>query len=297
MRHITRRHELNCSPSNGGKTDQHLKFEAQRSGQPSSFQGYDWLLSHMLEKFTTEQKEPKWILMLRKLAEINKLLKDLSTPPASEGFVEPYKALIERPRISEPKFNIMNLTVLGYTAHICNECLISYLLTLYWDSTNMVQVPTIHKCDDDRLFEANQGLLNKSDAVATLNNELPNLLFHAVKKWTQDAPLLNAVEIPPALEGLQEIIPADKTRWAIHAIRNGTATLSDDELFDFLDLAGLKTYACFRIGGLTKKYQMYIATTATARDKTDKNTYPRSVRLNKCSTTTQSVGNNDNWNE
>jgi hypothetical protein len=218
----------------------------------------------MPDMFSNEKKEPVWLVALRRMAEFNRLLKDVSLISASQAFIEPYNVFFNRPRISEPRFKIENLEVLGYTAYICKECLISHPLTLYWDGTNMAQVPTVHTCDNERLLEVQQSALNKDDVIETLYEGLPNLMFHAVKKWTKDAPLLMTAEIPPVLEGLHDFISADKRGWAIRAIRNGPTTLSDDELVDFLKLAGLRTYACFRMGGLTKKYQMFIATMAAA---------------------------------
>jgi hypothetical protein len=200
---------------------------------------------------------------LRRIAEFKRLLNDLSPTSSSQAFIEPYKLSIDRPRISEPMLKIENLEILGYMAHICKECLISHPLTLYWDRSNMATVPTVHNCDNERLLEVQESTLNKEDFIETLYNGLPKLMFHTVKKWTKGAPMLKTAEIPAA-EGLQNYIPADKWRWAFRAIRNGSTTLSDDELFDFLDLAGLKTYACCMMGRPIKKYQMYIATTAAA---------------------------------
>ena len=265
VRHLTRKHdEPHYSRSGTITADQHQKFKAQKSVQLSSSPVYEWPLSHMPDMLTNEQKEPGWLVALRRIAEFKRLLKDLSLTSSSQAFIEPYKLSIDRPMISEPMFKIENLEILGYTAHICKECLISHPLTLYWERTNMVTVPTVHKCDNERLFKVQQDPLDKEDVIETLKNGLPNLMFHAVKKWTGNVPLLKTVEIPPAFESLQNFIPADNRRWAFRAIRNGSTTLSDDELVDFLDLTGLKTYAGFMMGRPTKKYQMYIATTAAA---------------------------------
>jgi hypothetical protein len=264
VRHLTRQHdELRYSHSSGVTTNQYLKFKVQKSVQPSPSPVFDWTLSHTPDMFTNEKKEPVWLVALRRMAEFNRLLRDISLTSASQAFIEPYKVFFNRPRISEP-FKIENLEVLGYMAYICKECLISYPQTLYWDGTNMAPVPTVHTCDNERLLEVKQSALNKDEVIETLYDRLPNLMFHAVKKWTKDSPLLMTAEIPPGLEGLQDSISVDKRGWAIRAIRNGQTTLSDDELVDFLKVAGLRTYARFRMGGLTKNYQMFIATMAAA---------------------------------
>jgi hypothetical protein len=81
-------------------------------------------------------------------------------------------------------------------------------------------------------------------------------------------PLLRSVEITSASEDLQHFISVDNKKWAARAIQDRSTTLADEELVDFLNLAGLKTYACFRMAKSNRTYQMYIATIAAASIKT-----------------------------
>jgi hypothetical protein len=48
--------------------------------------------------------------------------------------------------MSLPPFKIEDLKIIGYTAYICEECLVSHPLTLYWHSLSMKPVPTMHTC-------------------------------------------------------------------------------------------------------------------------------------------------------
>jgi hypothetical protein len=208
----------------------------------------------MPDLFTNDHKDPLWLQVLRMFAEMKRLFNELSLASASQPFINSHKVGIDRCVIRPPQDKLNDLEIIGYAAYICKQCLISLPLTVYWDNLKKVMRFAIHKCNDERVIEVRQTIRNKDDIIATLPDELPDLMFQVVKKWTKDAPLLQAAEISPATEGPRSFISIDKKEWAIRAIQNTSTALADEELANFLSLARYNTYACFRMAETNKTY-------------------------------------------
>jgi hypothetical protein len=165
---------------------------------------------------------------------------------------------IEQSNMHLPPFKIEDLEIIGYTAYICNDCLISHPLILYWHSASKKLVPTIHTCNDERKIEVHQGIRSKNEVITNLSDELPDLMCRVVKQWTKGRPLLKATLAPYVSEDLYELNVIDRKKWGIRAIRERFTALSDEELADFLNLAGENTYAYVRTEDQNKTYFMCI---------------------------------------
>jgi hypothetical protein len=165
-----------------------------------------------------------------------------------------------------PPFKLEDLEIRGYTAYICEECLVSHPLTLYVHGPSLKLVPAFPKCNGERIVEVQQEIHHKKYVITTLVGELPNLMFRIVRQWTKCRPSLRAVEVPTVSEGLHTFKPVDKKEWAMRAVRDELTFLSEGELVDFLNLAGHNTYACFKMKEQNKTYCMYIVTEATKND-------------------------------
>ena len=105
------------------------------------------------------------------MAEISRLLKELPLKPSSKSSVDPFKGFIEESNIHVPSFRFEDLVVAGYTGFICEKCLISHPLTLYWLRLSMKIIPTIHTCNNERIKEGRQLKQNKKDIMANLSRE------------------------------------------------------------------------------------------------------------------------------
>jgi hypothetical protein len=194
-----------------------------------------------------ELENPSWLKWLRRLAEINSLMRELTPTLASQPSNNSFLRFVDKSNPSLPSFKIEDLKIIGYTAYICEECLLSHPLTLYWNSFSMKPVPTMHLCNNERIIEVQQEIHKKKEVTAALFRELLDVMFLVVKQWTRAKPLLKVAEIPSMLQGLQNFKLIDNTNWGIRAIRNRFTVLSDEELADFLNLAKANTYAYFKM--------------------------------------------------
>ena len=190
------------------------------------------------------------------MAEISKLLKELVQTPSLQSSINPLVGFANKSTTSLPPYKIEDLEIIGYTAYVCVECLVSHPLTLYWHSPFMKLVPAAHKCNNERIIDVKQQIHNKNDAIAALFDDLPVEMFRVVKEWTRGRPLLKVAEAPSVSQGLQSFKLVDNKKWGIRAIRDGFAVVSDEELADFLNLASYNTYAYFKMEAQNKTYYM-----------------------------------------
>lgn len=239
-----------------------IRHKAQKSGYYNSYldlqnssTGFNWPIQGAL---TFEQENPLWLEWLRKLAEISSLLKEIMPTLASQSSINPFIRFVDKSNMSLPPFKIEDLKIIGYTAYVCEECLVSHPLTLYWHSLSMKPVPTMHTCNNERIKEVQQEIHNKKEVTAALFDELRVVMFRVVKQWTRGRPMLKASETPSVLQGLQNFQLIDNKKWGIRAIRNRFTVLSDEELADFLNLAKNNTYAYFKMEAQSTAYYMYV---------------------------------------
>jgi hypothetical protein len=240
-----------------------IRYKAQKSNynnsyldRLNSFSGVDWPIQDAL---TFEQENPLWLKWLRRLAELSSLLKELRPTQASQPSISPSLKFVDKSNTSLPPLKIEDLKIIGYTAYICEECLVFHPLTLYWNCLSMKPVPAVHTCNNERIIEVQQKIHNKKEVIAALFDELRDVMSLVVKQWTRARPLLRVVEIPSILQGLQNFRLIDNKNWAIRAIRNRYTVLSAEELADFLNFAKANTYAYFKMKGRNTAYFMYIA--------------------------------------
>ena len=86
---------------------------------------------------------------------------------ASQPSINPFLRFVDKSNTSLPPFKIEDLKIIGYTAYICEECLVSHPLTLYWNSLSMKPVPTMHTCNNERIIEVQQEIHNKKEVTAS----------------------------------------------------------------------------------------------------------------------------------
>ena len=72
---------------------------------------------------------------------------------ASQSSINPFIRFVDKSNMSLPPFKIEDLKIIGYTAYICEECLVAHPLTLYWYNLSMKPVPTMHTCSNERIKE------------------------------------------------------------------------------------------------------------------------------------------------
>lgn len=208
---------------------------------------------------------------LRRLAEISKLTTELAQNRVLQSGINPLNAPVNKVMIYEPQFGDEGLLVVGYTAFICQICLISHPLTLYRHTPSMIIICTNHCCDTETVVDAQRQIMNKKDIIATISNEMPKLMFQVVKRWTKGTPLVVADKIQSNPEVLNDCILVDGKNWAHRAVQNGFTLLSDENLADFLNLARGNTYGIFRTAKSNKSYYMRIAVPGAPKVHIDNN--------------------------
>jgi hypothetical protein len=261
-RHIIKKHGSRQRVFSNWHMNHQFKYKAQKLDYNSSYldkqnssPGFDMPMQTAL---TFEEENPSWLRRLRRLVEIRSLLRELIPTLALQPSNNPFLRFVDKSNTSLPPFKIEDLKIVGYTAYICEECLISHPLALYWDNFSMKPVPTMHICSNERIIEVQQEIHKKKEVTAALFGEILEVTFLVVKQWTRARPLLKVAEIPSMLQGLQNFKVIDIKNWAIRAIRNRSTLLSEEELADFLNLANANTYAYFKVKGQNTAYNMYI---------------------------------------
>jgi hypothetical protein len=169
-RHIIRKH--NAAQSllpifpNSSKGRQ-LRFNVQRSSyhHPSfdllySSNSFSWPSSFIQD--ASEPKCPTWLERLRRLAEISKLTTEIAQNRVLQSPISPFKASDDENMRHELQFKFEDLVVVGYTAFICQKCLTSHPLTLYWHNPSMKVIPTNHECDTEKVVEVQRLKGNKT---------------------------------------------------------------------------------------------------------------------------------------
>ena len=209
-----RMHEARQRFFSNTTTNRHqARFKAQKFdyhnlpfGLQNSIRGFKWPIP---DAFSSEQNNPSWLERLRRMAEVSRLLKEL-VPTSAPTFSYRLNSLIDNSGVCVPPFKPEDLEIIGYTAYICEECLVPHPLTLYMHGPSLKLVPAFHKCNAERIVEVQQEIHNKKHVIATLVRELPNLMLRLVRQWTKCRPSLRAVGIPAVSEGLHTFKPVDK---------------------------------------------------------------------------------------
>jgi hypothetical protein len=278
-RHIIRKHNApqGFSPiiPNSIKSRQ-VRFNVQISNYHHPFsdpqdssKAFSWPFSFVQE--ASEPRCPSWLEWLRRFAEISKLTTEMAQNRVLQSATNPLKAPVNKIMIHETQFKHEDLLVVGYTAFICQKCLISHPLTLYRHTPSMKIICTNHGCDTETVVDAQRQIMNKKDIIATISNEMPKLMFQVVKRWTKGTPLVVADEIPSNPEVLNGCILVDGKNWAHRAVQNGFTLLSDEDLANFLNLARSNTYGIFRTAKSNKSYYMRIVVPGAPKADFDNN--------------------------
>jgi hypothetical protein len=272
-RYIIRKHNAPPGPSsifpNSSKGRQ-VRYNAQRSDYHHPFPDLEdsnkassWPPSSVLE--ASEPNCPSWIRRLRRWAEVSKLTAEIKQNRVLQSAADPLKTSDNKIMTQEPHFRYEDLVVVGYKAFRCSKCLICHPLTLYRHKSSMILIPTNHVCDTKTIMEVQRQKGNKKDVITTISNELPKLMFQVVTRWTNGTPLVQVDEIRSIPEFLHYCILVDSKNWALRAVQYGSTLLSDEELADFLNLAGGNTDGIFRTIKSNKTYYMRIVVPDTPK--------------------------------
>jgi hypothetical protein len=272
-RHMIRKHNAPqrfLPDYQNSTTGNQVRFNVQRSNYHHPFSDlqdsskpFSWPFSLVQE--ASEPKCPSWLVWLRKLAEVSKLTAELAQNRVLQSTFNPLKSSGDMAMIQKQQLRYEDLAVIGYTAFICSNCLISHPLTLYWHKSSMALISTYHWCDTETVAELQWQKRNKKDLIATNSKEMPKLMFQVVMKWTKGTPLVQANEIKSIPAVLHCCILVDGKNWAHRAVQNGFTSLTDEELADFLNLARNNTYGIFRTAMSNKTYFMRIVALGTPK--------------------------------
>lgn len=191
--------------------------------------------------------------ILRKLTEYKKLKQDLSLIPIRQ----PYLQVTHSPSQSNnahalpSELQIQDLEVIGYKGIVCQNCLIAHSLPIYRvkHRHGIKPILTKHCCNLERLSEIQQQqTLNKPDILDDLYfHQLPRRILESAKEWTKNNCTLMATEVAAPFEDCPLIDLLDQKDWAILAINNGSAVLTNEHLEDFIHTVTSATCAYFRI--------------------------------------------------
>jgi hypothetical protein len=255
--------------------ERQTRFNVQKSNYhdpyadvKESSKALNWLFTSVED--ASEQTNPPWLGLLRRMAEISKLAKEIAQNPVLQSSISPYRVDPNKIEIYKQQFKHEDFEVVGYTGFVCQKCLICHPLALYWHTPSMKVVSSIHSCDRERGVEVQKQGEYKTCVIANLSHEMLQLMTQVVKRWTRGAPLIQAVEIPFIPQVMHGTILLESKNWAFRAIQEGLTVLSDDELADFLNLARCNTYAYFRTAKLNKTYHMRLAASAISKDHIDR---------------------------
>jgi hypothetical protein len=255
-RHLRDIHLLN--PLSPSFTSQRMSYKASR------FKSHTSPHHRPHYNFHAQQLDVKPIdrslEFLRKIAEFKWLKEEISSMPRRESYCSfngvhhsfnrysPSEANKPFNFPLEPK--IENLEVIGYNGYVCGNCLIVHPLRIYKDRYNPVRNPiqTGHYCDMESLLEIQQHKVEKENVLFDLyRNELPLVMFRAIKDWTTNQTRLMAMEVSRIVDGCKLVTVSNLKRWVSRAIRERVTLLTDEELKDFISIVKDRTYAYLKI--------------------------------------------------
>lgn len=197
--------------------------------------------------------------MLRKAVEFKKLRQELSSTVIQQPYHMAFNGFVyqaDTALTSQPSVRFEDLEIMRYVGYVCRECLVAHPLAVYRHkySPAVKPIPTVHACVNERILEVQQQKNNNEPVVANLySNELPELMLRYVRGWTRGQAILLTTEIPALFDSRHELLISSQKQWAIHAIRDGSAILTDDELLDFIDIVRNDTWACIKIDDIQLK--------------------------------------------
>lgn len=181
-RHIVRKHItpqifLPIFPKSSVGRQVRFNFQKSNYHHPpfdllDSSKSFNWPFSFVQD--ATEPKCPSWLERLRRLAEISKLTAEIAHNRIIQFPINPFTASANENLTQEPQFKFEDLRIVGYTAFICQKCLIFHPLTLYWHNSSMKVIPTNHECDTNTVVEVQRQKRNKMDIIETVSMRCPN---------------------------------------------------------------------------------------------------------------------------
>jgi hypothetical protein len=200
---------------------------------------------------------------LRRVAEFKSLIKEVS-PISSKSASTVYPDMGAIPQASMNESlrspSLRDLEIIGYEGYICSICLTAHPLAIYRHkfAPKACPVRTFHSCSVERLIEVQkerqeehqwpqQDERVKEDTAGTYQHELIKAITLEVKKWTKGIPLLMARTIHFRNRLFDDLIVVSEKEWKDRAIRKGFTFLTDEELADFIELAGNNTFGLFKV--------------------------------------------------
>lgn len=172
-------------------------------------------------------------------------LADLMDPvKIAERNAQDTEAMIELFRQYKDNLPILITTkpkkrVIGYRGHVCERCFTVEALEVSLSGKELSERK--HECNPTRIFPAD--LVNADGTIRYPKDELRRILFESVKTWAKDKRYLQAFKAERNENYIEVCL--SENRWAFRAI-NGTTTLDDKELLDFLKKAEA-TFGIFRV--------------------------------------------------
>lgn len=183
---------------------------------------------------------------LRKTVELKRLTEELSFTSVT-GYPASYShnGLSSQGSAGRPCRlpNLEDYEIIGFRGYVCNVCLVDHPLAIYRHKRLLGAraVHTFHVCSTDRITKLNQeqqGQHQEIDRDTTIANlyakELPKSMLQAVKEWTSGCALLMTCKISGQSEALDFIPFTEKQPWVARAVKEGSTTLTDEELSDFI---------------------------------------------------------------
>lgn len=248
-RHITSVHQSNPLSPSFGIQDGNYEVSKFKSHTSNYYSRYSNFHSPQLQR--KNPLDPS-LEILRKISEFKRLKEDLLSTPTRQPWYRLKGDIPDTINTNSfaPQFTFQDLGIIGYMGYVCQNCLIAHSLPIYQvkNKPGVKPILTRHSCNTKRLSEIQQQTLNKRDILANLYfNQLPRQILESAKEWTKNNCTLMAIEVAAPFEGCPTIDLLDQKEWAILAIKNGFAVLTNEQLEDFIHTVKTATCACFRI--------------------------------------------------